>query len=393
MIVLSGADLVLSDRIQSPGTLILEEDRIIEIVSGARPGGTGVGHLDLHDHIIVPGFIDVHVHGVEGTDTLDSRGAVAKIAAKLPGYGVTAFCPTTVACAPAMLAEVLAGVHDLRREPFAPGARVPGARALGAHLESNFISSEYRGAQPATHLCLPSSGEGQKILDEIQRAAPDVALVTLAPELDGAFDLIGWLVKEGIRVSLGHSGASFERAEAAIDAGARHATHLFNRMPPLSHRDPGLAGAVLTRKEVAAEIICDGVHVHTPMIRLAIAAKGIDRIMAITDGTAASGLPDGSVASLGGRRICVRDGAAYLDEGTLAGSITTMDLVFWFLVKQVGLSLSDASRLCSTTPAAELRLPECGAIARGMLADLVVLDKNLAVKQTYVAGRLAFSDL
>jgi N-acetylglucosamine-6-phosphate deacetylase len=388
MIVLSGADLVLSDRIQSPGTLVLEGDRVIEIVSGARPGGAGVRHIDLHDHIILPGFIDVHVHGVEGTDTLDGRGAVAKIAARLPGYGVTAFCPTTVACAPAMLAEVLAGVHDLRREPLALGAR-----ALGAHLESNFISPEYKGAQPATHLLLPSSGVGQKILDEIQRAAPDVALVTLAPELDGAFDLIGWLVKEGIRVSLGHSGASFERAEAAIDAGARHATHLFNRMPPLSHRDPGLAGAVLTRKEVAAEIICDGVHVHTPMIRLAIAAKGVDRLMAITDGTAASGLPDGSVASLGGRRISVRNGAAYLDDGTLAGSVATMDLVFWFLVKQVGLSLSDASRLCSTTPAAELRLPECGAIARGMLADLVVLDKNLAVKQTYVAGRLAFSDL
>ena len=388
MIVLSGADLVLSDRIQSPGTLILEGDRVIEVVSGARPGGAGVRHIDLHGHVIVPGFIDVHVHGVEGTDTLDGRGAVAKIAARLPSYGVTAFCPTTVACAPAMLADVLTGVHDLRREPVALGAR-----ALGAHLESNFVSPEYRGAQPATHLLLPSSGEGQKILDEIQRRASDVALVTLAPELDGAFDLIGWLVKEGIRVSLGHSGASFERAEAAIDAGARHATHLFNRMPPLSHRDPGLAGAVLTRKEVAAEIICDGVHVHTPMIQLAIAAKGIGRIMAITDGTAASGLPDGSVASLGGRRICVRDGAAYLDEGTLAGSVATMDLVFWFLVKQVGLSLSDASRLCSTTPAAELRLPDCGEIARGMLADLVVLDKNLAVKQTYVAGRLAFSDL
>jgi N-acetylglucosamine-6-phosphate deacetylase len=388
MIVLSGADLVLSDRIQSPGTLILEGDRIVDVVSGARPGGAGVSHIDLHGHIIVPGFIDVHVHGVEGTDTLDGRGAVAKIAARMPSYGVTAFCPTTVACAPAMLAEVLAGVHDLRREPVALAART-----LGAHLESNFVSPEYRGAQPATHLFLPSSGEGQKILDEIQHRASDVALVTLAPELDGAFDLIGWLVKEGIRVSLGHSGASFERAEAAIDAGARHATHLFNRMPPLSHRDPGLAGAVLTRKEVAAEIICDGVHVHTPMIQLAIAAKGIDRIMAITDGTAASGLPDGSVASLGGCRISVRDGAAYLDEGTLAGSVATMDLVFWFLVRQVGLSLSDASRLCSTTPAAALRLPDCGEIARGMLADLVVLDKNLAVKQTYVAGRLAFSDL
>src|SRR5205085_9088554 len=150
---------------------------------------------------------------------------------------------------------------------------------------------------------------------------------------------------------------------------------------------------VLTRKEVAAEIICDGVHVHTPMIELAIAAKGVDRMMAITDGTAASGLPEGSTASLGRRRICVRDGAAYLDDGTLAGSVATMDLVFWFLVKQVGLSPSNAARLCSTTPSVELGLNESGVIMRGAIADLVVLDGNLGVKQTYIGGRLAYSSL
>jgi N-acetylglucosamine-6-phosphate deacetylase len=388
MIVLSGADLVLSDGIHGPGTLILEGDRIVEVATGTRPRGAGVQQVDLAGHVIAPGFIDVHVHGVEGTDTLDSGDAVAKIAATLPKYGVTAFCPTTVACGAATLREVLARIHDIRQQPLARGARV-----LGAHLESNFINPEYRGAQPDKYLFLPSSGDAEKILDEIGRARPNVAIVTVAPELDGSRDLIQRLLKNDIVVSLGHSAASFETAEAAIDSGARHATHLFNRMPPLNHRDPGLAGAVLTRKEVAAEIICDGVHVHTPMIQLAIAAKGADRMMAITDGTAAAGLPDGTFASLGGRRICVRDGAAYLDEGTLAGSVTTMDLVFWFLVKQVGLSLNDASRLCSTTPASELGLRDCGVIARGNLADLVVLDRKFAVKQTYVAGRLAFSDL
>ena len=395
MIVLSGADLVLSDGIRSPGTLVLEDDRIVDVVAGTRPGGAGVQHFDLAGHVIVPGFIDVHVHGVDGADTLDEGGAVAKIAATLPEYGVTAFCPTTVACAPAALHDVLASIQEIRQGPAARGARV-----LGAHLESNFINPEYMGAQPEKYLYSPSSDAALKILDEIEQANTHVAIVTLAPELDGSRDLIEWFVKRGIIVSLGHSGASFETAEAAILHGARQATHLFNRMPPLNHRDPGLAGAVLIRKEVAAEIICDGVHVHSPMIHLAITAKGADRMMAITDGTAAAGLPEGSVASLGGRRICVRDGAAYLNDrprggkaGTLAGSVATMDLVFWFLVKQVGLSLSDASRLCSTTPATELGLHECGLIARGMLADLVVLDKHLAVKQTYVAGRLAFSDL
>jgi N-acetylglucosamine-6-phosphate deacetylase len=388
MIVLSGADLVLSDGIRGPATLILEGDRIVEVATGTRLRGAGVQQVNLAGHVIAPGFIDVHVHGVEGTDTLDSGDAVAKIAATLPKYGVTAFCPTTVACGAATLREVLARIHDIRQQPLARGARV-----LGAHLESNFINPRYRGAQPDKYLFLPSSGDAEKILDEIGRARPNVAIVTVAPELDGSRDLIQWLLKNDIVVSLGHSAASFETAEAAIDSGARHATHLFNRMPPLNHRDPGLAAAVLTRKEVAAEIICDGVHVHTPMIQLAIAAKGADRMMAITDGTAAAGLPDGTFASLGGRRICVRDGAAYLDEGTLAGSVTTMDLVFWFLVKQAGLSLNDASRLCSTTPAGELGLHECGVIARGNLADLVVLDRTFAVKQTYVAGRLAFSDL
>jgi N-acetylglucosamine-6-phosphate deacetylase len=388
MIVLSGADLVLSDGIRGPGTLILEGDRIVEVVTGTRPGGAGDERVDLAGHLIAPGFIDVHVHGVEATDTLDGGDAVARIAATLPKYGVTAFCPTTVACAPAALREVLARVHAIRQQPRARGARV-----LGAHLESNFINPEYRGAQPEKYLCLPSSSDAEEIRDEIARAIPNVAIVTVAPELDGARDLIQWLVKNEIVVSLGHSAASFETAEAAIESGARHATHLFNRMPPLNHRDPGLAGAVLTRREVAAEIICDGVHVHSPMIQLAIAAKGVDRMMAITDGTAAAGLPDGSFAALAGRRICVRSGAAYLDDGTLAGSVTTMDLVFFFLVRQVGLSLSDASRLCSTTPARELGLPECGVIARGALADLVVLDRNFAVKQTYVGGRLAFSDL
>jgi N-acetylglucosamine-6-phosphate deacetylase len=388
MIVLSGADVVLPDGIRSPATVVLEGDRIVEVTSGTRPGGAGLQHFDLNAHVIVPGFIDVHVHGVDGTDTLDSRDAVARIAAGLPKYGVTAFCPTTVACAPAALREVLAGIHDARETPAPRSARV-----LGAHLESNFISREYRGAQPEKFLRLPSASDSGEILDEIERADAEVGIVTLAPELDGSFDLIRWLVKKGKRVSLGHSGASFERAEAAIDAGASHATHLYNRMPPLNHRDPGLVGAILTRKEVAAEIICDGVHVHSPMIQLAIAAKGIDRIMAITDGTAAAGLPEGSFASLGHQRICVRDGAAYLDDGTVAGSVATMDLVFWFLVQQVGVSLSDAARLCSTTPANELGLRECGVIARDAFADLVVLDRNLAVKQTYVRGQLAFTAL
>jgi len=388
MVILSGAMLVLPDSVRGPASVVIEDDRIVDLADGSRAASAGVLHFDLSGHYIAPGFVDVHVHGVDGTDSLDSRDAVPRIAAALPKYGVTAFCPTTVACTPVMLRDALAGVHEARQRPAPHSARV-----LGAHLESNFINREYRGAQPEALLRLPSAPDSGEIIDDILLAGPDVGIVTLAPELDGAFDLIHRLVQNGTRVSLGHSGASFERAEAAIDAGATHATHLYNRMPPLNHRDPGLAGAVLTRKEVAAEIICDGVHVHSPMIQLAIAAKGLDRTMAITDGTAASGLPDGSFASLGRRRICVRSNAAYLDDGTLAGSVATMDLVLWFLVNQTKLPLNEAVRICATTPAREMGLRDAGIICPSALADLVVLDRDLAVKQTYVAGHLAFTSL
>ena len=235
--------------------------------------------------------------------------------------------------------------------------------------------------------------DGRAILDEIDAAGSNAGIVTLAPELEGALDLIRHLVSRGHRVSLGHSGATLEQSRAAIAAGARHATHLFNRMPPLGHREPGLAGAILTSGDVAAEIICDGVHVHRDMVRMALAAKGVDRVMAITDGVAAAGLSDGASATLGGRTIRVKGSAAYLEDGTLAGSVATMDRVFRFLVNQVGLSLNDAAQLCATTPASELGLKDTGAIAKGAIADLVVMDRDFNVKQTYVGGRLVYSAL
>ena len=187
-------------------------------------------------------------------------------------------------------------------------------------------------------------------------------------------------------MSLGHSGATLDEANAAIDAGARHATHLFNRMAPITHRAPGVAGAILAHEDVAAELICDGYHVHTSMSRIAIASKGVARMMAITDGTAGSGLAVGATARLGGRRIRVTDQAAVLDEGTLAGSTLTMDRAFRTIVKGFGLSVSDASVLCSTTPARELGLKGCGVLMEGGTADLVVLNRQFQVMRTFVDG-------
>jgi len=390
MIVLAGGDIVLPDRILTNASLVIDKGRIaaIETARGTPPEASVI---NIQESYVVPGFVDVHVHGIEGHDTLDGAGTIAEIAKRLPRYGVTAFCPTTVACAPAALEVTLRQIADARVR------RTPGAaRVLPAHLESNFINPEYKGAQPATCLRLPTDerrdGEfsGRDVLDVIESRAADVGIVTVAPELDGALALIPRLVRAGHRVSLGHSAADYDQAVAAIDAGARHATHLFNRMTPITHRAPGLAGAVLSHDEVKAELICDGFHVHAAMSRLAIAAKGVDGVMAITDGTAGAGMPPGSITRLGGRPIRVSDQAALLEDGTLAGSTLTMDRAFRNIVTLFHAAITQAAIMCSTTPSRALGLTGLGVIAEGNVADLVVLDRAFRVVRTFIDGEQVY---
>jgi N-acetylglucosamine-6-phosphate deacetylase len=386
MIVLAGGDIVLPDRILTSASLVIDQGRIIAIeTTRSLPSGASI--VDVRDAFVVPGFIDVHVHGIEGHDTLDGGDAIASIASRLPRYGVTAFCPTTVACGPAELRVVLDQVGRARK------VRPHGsARVLPAHLESNFINPDYNGAQPRACLRLPNDerGEGQfsgrDILATIESGRADIGIITIAPELPGTLDLVPSLVRAGHRVSLGHSGANFEQAVAAIDAGARHATHLFNRMTPVTHRAPGLVGAVLSHDDVNAELICDGFHVHPAMCRVAIAAKGVHGVMAITDGTGGSGLPPGSTARLGGRSIRVSDQAAMLDDGTLAGSTLTMDRAFRNIVTMFHASIAEAAIMCSTTPARAVGLMGFGVIAEGNAADIVVLDRAFRVARTFIDG-------
>jgi N-acetylglucosamine-6-phosphate deacetylase len=385
---ITGAAVVLPDRVLDPGRIVIDGDRIAEVTADTRRSR---GTLHLPQHLVVPGFIDVHVHGVEGSDSLDGIGAVRAIAKRLPRFGVTAFCPTSVACGPDALRDLLAEIRELRAHPDTNASRV-----LPAHLESNFINPDFRGAQPLTCLRVPygpsHAGDftGNDILAEIARARGQVGIVTMAPELEGALPLIADLVRHGHRVSIGHTGATYEEAIAGVEAGARHATHLFNRMTPLGHRSPGVVGAVLDRTDVLAEVICDGFHVHPAVVRTALSAKGPDGLMAITDGTAGSGLPRGAKAMLGGRTITVGD-VANLDDGTFAGSVLTMDGAFRMLVNVARLSPVVAARMCATTPAAALGLTDVGTLRPGAIADLVVFGPGLEVVRTLIAGETVFS--
>jgi N-acetylglucosamine-6-phosphate deacetylase len=390
MVALTGADVVLRGGVVPAATLVVSGGRIEAIHRHTLPDGPNV--RTLQGYTVVPGFVDVHVHGIAGVDTLDPGAPIARMAAMLPAFGVTAFSPTTVACTPAALGHALAQVHGARRAPASGSARV-----LPAHLESNFINPAYRGAQPlscirtfagsgaAEGASAPEAFASTDVLEAIERLAGDIGVVTLAPEMEGGLELIAWLVARGIRPSIGHSNATFEQARAAIAAGADRATHLFNRMPPLNHRSPGLIGAVLESEAVSAELICDGVHVHPAVIRAAVAAKGAARIMAITDGTAAAALPSGASACLGGQPIVPRDGCARLDDGTMAGSVLTMDAAFRGL-RGMGFSAADAAIMCASTPARDARRPDLGVIEEGAAADFVVLDRQDRVVQTWVAG-------
>ena len=385
MIVLSGADIVLHDRVLTGNSVVIR-DGVIEEVTLAPRGDPRAETLDLSGHILCPGFIDVHVHGIEGVDVLDGPEAVAAVATRLPKYGVTAFCPTSVACAPERLATFLAAVGEARRAHAAGSARV-----LPAHLESNFLNPEWNGAQPLTCLRQPfddggADFSGEDILKVIERHRPAVGIITVAPELPRGLELVRHLVKAGHRVSLGHTGATYDEAMAAIAAGARHATHLFNRMSSISSRSPGVVGAVLESNAVTAEIICDGHHVHSSLVALAIRAKSISRLMAITDGTAVAGLPVGARARLGDQTIIAGERTALLEDGTLAGSVLTMDGALRRLLG-FGLTLPEAVRMCASTPAEALGLSMMGAIAAGNHADLVVLTRDFTVHQTFIAGQ------
>jgi N-acetylglucosamine-6-phosphate deacetylase len=364
----------------APGWVHVRDGRIAAVGDGAPPAQPPAARMP-SGAIIAPGFIDLHVHGGGGDQVGPDADGVAGVARFHARHGTTGLLATTVpAPEDELIATVRAVAAAARRAE--PGA----ARILGCHLEGPFVSAERPGALDARHLRAPDPALLDVLLDA---GSGTVQTIVVAPELPGALELISAATAEGVIVAVGHTDATYEQAHVGFERGARAATHLFNAMRPLHHREPGVIGAALSAPRVTAELIADGVHLHPATLRLAHAAKGADRLALVTDAMQAAGLPDGEYA-LGGRPIAVRDGEARTASGSLAGSTLTMDRAVRVAVAEAGIPLPDALAMASATPAELLGLGRVkGRIADGADADLVVLDAERRAIGTMVAGRWA----
>ena len=356
---------------------VLVEDRSITWVGiGRAPRRPDEEVIAGPDELIAPGFVDLQVNGFKGHDAAAGRDGIAAISKALPATGVTAFLPTLIS-APLDEASAFAAAVT------AAASAATGSRVLGAHIEGPFINPSFRGAHDRKLITNP----GTKKVEVIVRARP--RLVTLAPELPGGLEAIARLRSAGAVVSAGHTGADFDCGREAIAAGVRFGTHIYNAMPAVHHRRPGIALALLLDPRVTVGLIADGEHVHAAVCEQVVRIKGASRIALTTDQTAAAGMPPGSYM-LSGRRV-VSDGAVVrLEDGTLAGSAATMDHLVRFMARLPGMTAGRAVAMASTVPARVLGERSLGRIRAGACADLVVLDGDLRVRLTMVKGEVKF---
>ncbi|MCL6516477.1 N-acetylglucosamine-6-phosphate deacetylase [Alicyclobacillus sp.] len=379
-----GGRVVRPEGVMDPGWVRVEGGRVCETGGGPLPAeASGAEVVDLEGGWLVPGFIDLHVHGGDGADVMDGRArSIHTIARFHASHGTTAWLPTTLTAPYERLEAAVRAVAEAMSDEREAAA---GARVLGVHLEGPYLSRERVGAQNPQFVRPPDPSEYERLLDLVPGL---VKKMTMAPELPGARRLMACLWARGAIPSLGHTDASFDQMAQALDAGHCHGTHLFNGMRGFHHRDPGAAGALLLSADSVCELIADGVHVHDAAMRLAVRLLGPDRVCLITDAMAAAGRPDGRY-QLGGLEVTVEDGVAYLTHGhNLAGSTLTMDRAFANTMRRIGVTAPEAVRMTSTTPARELGLAgQKGDIAPGFDADLVWLDEALSVRGTWVGGR------
>ncbi|CAA9443594.1 MAG: N-acetylglucosamine-6-phosphate deacetylase [uncultured Rubrobacteraceae bacterium] len=370
-------NVVTDYEVWTGGTVLLEGSRVKD-VSREPLAADEVREYD--DHFLCPGFVDLQVNGSFGVDIATEPGRVPELSRGLTATGVTSYLPTLISAPRDLYHETLPKLADLARESI-PG----GAEVLGVHLEGPFINSERRGAHPAAHIVSADPG----LLDELLDLGP-VRMLTLAPELEGAAQLTNSAGGRGAAVSAGHSDATFDLARAAFGEVAG-VTHLFNAMSPLHHREPGIPGAAFAHPHVTCGIIADGWHVHPEMVALAFRALGPDRLYLTTDAIAAAGMGPGEY-SLATRRVYLDGGVPRLEDGTIAGSILTMDEALKNILAFTGCTLPEAVRMAAATPARLVGEGKSkGRLVPGYDADITVLRSDLSIEAVYKGGSRIYS--
>ena len=335
------------------------------------------------DGVVLPGFIDEHIHGAGGADAMDgTEEALQTISEYVAKEGTTGFLATTMTQSPENIGKALKNVKTVREK-----GEYKGAEVLGVHLEGPFISPKHVGAQPLEYVAKPAPETFDKY-NEI--SGGNIKVVTLAPEVEGGLDLVKHLAKIGVVASIGHTGAKFSDVEAAVAAGATNVTHTYNAQTPLHHREAGVVGAAMLIDELNCEMICDTIHVSVPAIKIFVKNKPHDKFTLITDAMRAKGMPDG-LSELGGQQVFVKNGEARLSDGTLAGSVLKMNVAVKNLVEKVGVSFTDAVDFASANPAKNLGLyDERGSIEVGKRADFAVLDKDYNILCTVIGGKVVY---
>jgi N-acetylglucosamine-6-phosphate deacetylase len=379
----AGRLLTPTDSIEHPLVLV-EHGRVVDISTrSSRQVPAGVSTSDFGHSVIAPGYVDLHIHGSAGYDVMDdSAEALPAIEQLLARHGVTSYFPTTVTAPMDTTLRALERLADAmeQRERSNADGKIR-ALPLGIHLEGPFISHARRGVHPPENLLAPTLPLFERFW---QAARGRIRMMTIAPELESATEVIAEAARRGVCVSLGHSDADFAATERGIVAGARHATHTFNAMRPLDHRSPGILGAVLTDRRVSADIIADGVHLDPAIVKLFADAKGGAQTVLITDAISATGMPDGRYR-LGSFEVDVRDGKCMLD-GKLAGSVLTMDRAVRNLALFAEWDLPRAVAAASQNPARVARIANKGVLAVGADADFVVLNSEGEVLRTFFGG-------